>query len=382
LVIADTAPGDGDGDGHAVQPCGALHYDGCSTLEERSMRDWMIYGANGYTGELIAREAARRGHRPVLAGRRAEKIEPLARELGLSARVFPLSEPRRAVEGLSGIAAALHCAGPFVRTSRPMVEACLEAGAHYLDITGEISVFESIMARTAEARRREVVLLPGVGFDVVPTDCLAAMLSKRLPDASDLILAFYTRGGVSRGTLKTMIEGMGEGGAVRRDGRIVRVPMLHDVREIPFSVGPRMAMTIPWGDVATAWHTTGIPNIRIYSASSPKAIARVRRMMWLLPLLSLRPVKRLLQTLADRRRGPDEHARATGRVYLWGRVANRAGSEATMTMTTPEGYAFTIMSALAAVERLLADPARPGSFTPAGYLGADFVTSIPGVVVD
>ena len=333
---------------------------------------FLIYGANGYTGELIAREAVRRGLRPIIAGRNAGKLTPLVKELGLEARAFPLDKPQ-----LDGIDAVLHCAGPFVHTSAPMVRACLDAGVHYLDITGEIAVFESIMALNDAAVRRGVTLISGVGFDVVPTDCLAAMLAARLPGASELELAFYSPGAeLSRGTLKTMIENIDEEGAIRRDGKIIRVPPAYDAKEIPFSCGPRMAMTIPWGDVSTAYHTTGIPNIRVYTAASPKTIARMRRIRFLFPLLGVKPVKRLLQAIVNRRSGPGEERRVSGRTYLWGRAANDS-NEVTMTMTTPEGYAFTVLSALAAVERLLASPKRPGSFTPAKFFGPEFVTTIP-----
>jgi short subunit dehydrogenase-like uncharacterized protein len=335
---------------------------------------FLIYGANGYTGELIAREAARRGLQPILGGRSPEKIAALANELGLEARAFPLNQPR-----LDGIDAVLHCAGPFVHTSAPMVRACLDAGVHYLDITGELAVFEAIMARDDDAVRAGVSLIPGVGFDVVPTDCLAAMLAARLPNATELELAFYMpHAELSRGTMKTMIENIAEGGAIRRDGKIVRVPPAFDSKTIPFSCGPRMAMTIPWGDVSTAFHSTGIPNIRVYTGASPKSIARMRRIRPLLPLLGTTPVKRLLQAFANRRTGPGAEHRASGRSYLWGRVAN-GSNEVTMTMTTPEGYAFTVLSALAAVEKLLSSPKRPGSFTTSKFFGAEFVTTIPGV---
>jgi short subunit dehydrogenase-like uncharacterized protein len=335
---------------------------------------FLIYGANGYTGQLIAREAVRRGHRPMLGGRNAEKLAPLAKELGLEARAFPLDRPQ-----LEGIDAVLHCAGPFVHTSAPMVRACINAGAHYLDITGEIAVFESVMSMTDDAERAGVTLIPGVGFDVVPTDCLGAMLAARLPGATELELAFYSPGAeISRGTLKTMIESIGDGGAIRRDGKIVRVPPAWEAKEIAFSAGSRMAMTIPWGDVSTAFHTTGIPNIRVYTAASPKSIARMRRVRPFLPLLGITPIKRLLQAFANRRSGPDEARRASGRTYLWGRVSD-GKREVTMTMTTPEGYAFTVISALTAVEQLLASPKRPGSFTPAKFFGAEFVTTLPGV---
>ncbi len=337
---------------------------------------WILYGANGYTGELIAREAVRRGDRPILAGRNAARIEALARELGCDFRIFDLD----AID-LSGVRAVLHCAGPFSRTSAPMVRACLEQRVHYLDITGEIAVFESIMAMDAVAKERGVMLVPGSGFDVVPTDTLAAMLKARMPGATELRLAFYSPGGeVSRGTLKTMIEGLGDGGAVRRNGTIVRVPLGADVREIPFSCGKRLAMSIPWGDVSTAYYSTGIPNITVYNAASPRAIRRVRIVEKLRWLLGLRPVKRLLQRLAERTPGPGEQRRQTAKTFLWGEVSN--GSEQlSMTMTTPEGYELTVHAALAAVKRVLEEP-KAGAFTPSLAFGLDFIKTISNVAID
>ena len=332
--------------------------------------NWLIYGANGYTGELIAREAVRRGHRPILGGRNGDAVGDLAAELGCESWIFDLNVPC-----ITGVSLILHCAGPFVQTSAPMVRACLDAGVHYLDITGEISVFEAIFALDEEAKRRNVMLVPGVGFDVVPTDCLAAQLAAQMPDATDLVLAFYSKGAeLSRGTMKTMIESIGEGGAIRRDGRIMRVPVAFDAREIPFSGGTRSAMTIPWGDVSTAVHSTGIPNIRVYLATPPAAIARARRMRRFLPLLSPKPVRRLLQKFAERRSGPDAEKRATVRVYLWGEVSNGRESRS-LTLETPEGYAFTAIAAVSAVERVLANP-RGGAFTPSRAFGMNFVNEL------
>lgn len=333
---------------------------------------WLLYGANGYTGALIAREAVKRGIHPILAGRDRAKIEPLATELGCEWRAFDLATP-----DLSGVTAVLHCAGPFIHTAAPMVDACLSAGAHYLDITGEIAVFESIFRRDAEARERGVALIPGAGFDVVPTDCLAAMLHEQLPDATELWLAFFSKSGVSRGTFKTMIEGLPHGGAIREDGRIRRVPQLFDVREIPFPGGPRLAMTIPWGDVSSAFRTTGIPNIRVYSAQSPRSLARLRRVRPFLPLLKFAPLRKLALRSADRIAGPSEKTRTTARIELWGRVRNAAGAEVTMTMSVAEGYQFTVHSALAAVQHVVASSPQ-GALTPALAFGSRFVTEIEG----
>lgn len=360
-----------------------------------SDKPWMIYGANGYTGELVARHAIERGERPVLAGRSAGAVEALAGELGLAARVFPLTDPGSARANLVDVDAVLHCAGPFVHTSRPLVEACLASGTHYLDITGEIQVFEAILARGAEARRAGVALLPGVGFDVVPTDCLAARLAAALPAATHLELAFHgAGGGISHGTLTTMIENLPRAGAVRRDGRIVPVPAAFDAKQIEFSCGRRWAMTIPWGDVSTAFHTTGIPNVRVYTAAPPASIRRLQRLRPLLRVAGLRPVKALLKAWVDRKvTGPDEQARAKGRMYLWGRAAvgeatgepteptEPGGEAATATLETPEGYALTALAAVECVRRLLAGDVEPGAWTPARAFGADLVASLPGVTV-
>jgi short subunit dehydrogenase-like uncharacterized protein len=347
--------------------------------------DWLIYGATGYSGELVAREAVRRGQRPVLAGRGAAAVEKLAGELNLPSRVFGLDDAaanERALAGPPRIAAVLHCAGPFVHTSAPMVRACLAARAHYLDITGEIPVFEAVLAAGPAARAAGVALLPGAGFDVVPSDCLAARLAEALPDATDLVLAFANAGGgFSRGTLKTMVESLPHAGAVRRAGRIVPVPIAYEVREIEFGCGRRWAMTIPWGDVATAYHTTGIPNIRVFTATPRRTVRRARRLRAFLPLLGWRPVKRLVQATISRRvSGPLPEVRETARVYLWGEARNAAGERVTATLETPEGYRLTASSAVECMLRVLAGSVPPGSWTPARAFGSHFAAELPGVV--
>jgi len=265
-----------------------------------------------------------------------------------------------------------------------MVAACLATRAHYLDITGEIPVFEAVLARGDEARRAGVALLPGVGFDVVPSDCLAARLASALPDATELALAFYVAGGsTSRGTLKTMIESLPHAGAIRKNGRIVPVPIAWDAREIDFGgrAGRRWAMTIPWGDVSTAYHSTGIPNIRVYSGAPPARIRRLKRLAPLLRLAGWKPVKRFAQRWVERRvTGPSPEQRESGRMYLWGEVRNAAGRTVTATVETPEGYRLTAISAVESAERVLAGKVQPGAWTPSRAFGADFVTELPGVV--
>ncbi|MEL0028175.1 MAG: saccharopine dehydrogenase NADP-binding domain-containing protein [Perlucidibaca sp.] len=340
---------------------------------------WMIYGANGYTGELIAREAVRRGLQPVLAGRSRGKVEALASELGLTTRAFGLDDPSLAAGQLADIDLVMHCAGPFSVTAAPMMAACLEAGTHYLDITGEISVFEHAQSLDAQARQKGVVICPGVGFDVIPTDCVAAALKAALPDATHLSLGFDADSSLSPGTAKTSVEGMAQGGKVRRDGRIVTVPLAYEVRRIDFGNGARHAMTIPWGDVATAYHTTGIPNIEVFIPGPLPVIYGAKAANLARPLLALAPVQRALKALVDKViTGPDDQQRAGKATYVWGEARNAKGEKKTARVRTENVYSLTITGSLAVIEHLMQHQPTGGAYTPARLVGADLVTSLPG----
>jgi short subunit dehydrogenase-like uncharacterized protein len=341
--------------------------------------DWMIYGANGYTGELIAREAARRGLRPILAGRSAAAIVPLAKDLGLDHRVIALEDATALDAALGAVALVLHCAGPFARTSRPMVEACLRKRVHYLDITGEIEVFEACAARNAVARAAGVTLLPGTGFDVAPSDCLAAHLKSRLPTATHLALGFQVASSISRGTATTMVENIHRGGVVRREGKLTRVPPGYKTRVIDFGRGPVTASTIPWGDVSTAFHSTGIPNVEVYTATNAETRMMMRFARIAGPLLGTPPLQRLLKAAIRRApRGPSADQRASRRSHLWGE-ARDAGRTVVSRLNAPESYALTVQTALAAVGKVRAGGARPGFQTPSLAFGKDFILEIEGV---
>lgn len=341
-------------------------------------RKWMIYGANGYTGELIAREAARRGLAPVLAGRSPDKVRPLAGELGLEARAFPLDDPEQVARQIEGLALVLNCAGPFSATADVMIRACLRASVNYLDITGEIAVFELAQSLGAQAAAAGVVLCPGVGFDVIPTDCVAAALKAALPDATHLALGFDSRSGFSPGTAKTSVEGLAQGGKVRRDGRIVTVPLAYKVRRIDFGDGEKHAMTIPWGDVSTAYYTTGIPNIEVFLPGSPAMIARARRANLIRPLLGLSWVQRWIKARIGRTvRGPSEQQRLRMPTFVWGEATNALGQKKVARIRTANGYSLTVSGALAVVDHLLRNTPQGGAYTPSRLVGADLVSRLP-----
>ena len=341
--------------------------------------DWMIYGANGYTGELIAREAAARGMSPILAGRNQDKVQRLAQELKLEHRAFDLDTPSRIAAQLAGIKVVLLAAGPFSATSQPMVQACIQAGTHYLDITGEIDVFEQVFCCDAQARQAGVVLCPGVGFDVIPTDCVAAALKQALPDAVELRLGFDTTVSLSPGTLKTTLESTPQGGRVRHDGRLMRVPLAHEVRRIDFGRGERLAASVPWGDVSTAFHSTGIPNVTVFVPTTRLGVVGMRLGNVLGPLLKLPLVQRFLAALVTKTvKGPDEAARARMPAYVWGEALNARGERRTARVQTVNGYSLTVPGALAVTNHLLTHDAPAGFTTPSRLMGTGLVSQLPG----
>jgi len=341
----------------------------------------MIYGANGYTGRIMVADSAAFGLKPMVAGRSPESVRELASNYGLDYRIFDLDKPERVDEALRGITVVLHCAGPFRFTGRQMMEACLRNNIHYLDITGEISVFELGASLDGQAREKGILLMPGVGFDVVPTDCLAAFLKKQLPGANSLKLAFAGLGGsMSRGTTLTMVEGMGEGGMVRRNGKLEKVPLGFKTMALSHRGKSLFFMTIPWGDVSTAFHTTGIPNIETYTTVSKKRFSQLGWMnafSWILRFDFVKEFAR--KKVRQGPAGPSDEKRLNSDTYIWGEVRDDQGCSVKAAYVTPNGYTVTSHTALLIASKVLAGTFKAGFHTPAGLYGENLVQEIAGV---
>ena len=345
--------------------------------------DFLIYGANGYTGRLIARMAVERGMRPLLAGRNASALKEMSKQLKLPYEVCSLEDTRALNDLVLSVKVVLHCAGPFEDTALPMVRACIKNKTHYLDITGEIDVFEMLAQMNDNFKDAEIMVLPGVGFDVVPSDCLAAYLKNRLPSATHLTLAFTSvGGGVSHGTATTMIRSIDKGGAIREKGVIKEVPSAYKQRKFEFWRGRQLeAVTIPWGDVSTAYYSTGIPNIEVYTGVSPSGLWFMKNANSLRWLLKRGFVKRFLQKAVDARpSGPSDRQRKKASSFLWGEVKDGRGGIASARISGPEGYTITALTALASVKKVLNGKFKLGFQTPSSAYGHDFIMEIPGMV--
>lgn len=340
----------------------------------------ILYGSYGYTGRLIAQLARQKKVNLLLAGRDREKLQQQAEELGFPFEVVDVNDRPALLDLLAKGQLVIHCGGPFQYTATQMATACLETQTHYTDITGEIPVFEQLVRFDREAKQQGIVIMPGVGFDVVPTDCLAVHLKNRLPDATHLQLAFtMSQGGLSRGTARTMVEGLGFGGLVREQGKLVSIPLGARVQQINFGQFQRHALCIPWGDVATAWQSTGIPNIEVYSGVPRGTIRLATFSKWFNVLLRQRWLKKMLLRRVDRSvQGPSEEQRARGKSYLWGKAWNRDGKTVEARLTTASGYALTAQTALLIAEKLLHTNPQPGYYTPASYFGEGLILEVEG----
>lgn len=338
----------------------------------------IVYGAYGYTGELIVRRCQELGIKPLLSGRSEEKLKPIAEKYDLQYEVASL-KAADLDNLLAGSKVVIHAAGPFIHTSKPMVEACIRNKVHYTDITGEIAVFVQARKYDEEAKKAGVMLLPGTGFDVVPSDCLAAHLKSRMENADDLILAFYGTGRASRGTSLTVVEGLGMGGTIRENGKLKQVPDAYDVKRFDFGPTNMTAVTIPWGDVYTAFFSTGIPNIKVYMGLPEKVIQSMKWGKYFGWLMRSEFVKsRARAKIIAGKAGPSDEARAKATTYLVGTVTDKTGNCLTSTIQTPEGYTLTANTAVDIANKIVSGNFKPGFQTPSLAYGKDIITEVCG----
>ena len=343
------------------------------------MKPIIIYGSYGYTGKLIVQECNSKSLNVILAGRNRESLQKQHEQTGYPFEVVDVHDKPALLSLLQKGSMVLHCGGPFIYTAKAMVDACLETKIHYTDITGEYQVFEMLAEEyNDKAKQAGIMVMPGTGFDVVPSDCLALYLKKKLPTATHLQLAFaMTKGGLSRGTKKSMTEKLGYGGLIRKDGVLTAVKMGEKHMEVDFGSYKTPALNIPWGDISTAWRSTGIPNIEVYAGATEKMIRNAKRSNYFNWILRQRFVKNFMLKQIDKQKpGPSDEARETGRAYLWGKVKDYLGQQFVATLEAPSGYALTAKTAVLIAEKILAGNFKTGYQTPAMMYGEDLILEV------
>jgi short subunit dehydrogenase-like uncharacterized protein len=316
----------------------------------------------------------------LLAGRQENKLQAVADSLGFAYRVAPLEQSSQLLAGLQDIAVVLHAAGPFSTTAQPLVDACLQRGVHYLDVSGELPVFVALAQRDAEAKTRKSMLMPGVGHVIAPSDCLAAHVSRRLPGARQLHIAVSRPDFISRGSLQTMLSLISEHVHIRRQGRMTTAPVGELCRSFDFGKGESACTAVSWPDVFTAFYTTGIPDITVYSEANELEQLGYTLGGRLVPILRSPLSQALWQAqLSFFPEGPSEEARRGSTRTIVAEAIDRQDRRVSSRLHTPDGYTFTGTTALAIAARVLAGEVESGFHTPGQLYGADFVLQLDGV---
>lgn len=339
----------------------------------------ILYGSYGYTGNLIAQECRSKNLDVILSGRNAEALQKQSQRMNYPYEVVDIQDNVALKNLLAKGKVVIHCGGPFQYTAKAMASACIETKTNYTDITGESAVFEMLAKLDDQAKQAGITVMPGTGFDVVPSDCLALHLKNRLPSATHLQLAFASSGGgFSRGTSKTMAEGLGYGSMIRKDGKLTIVPTGSLTKEINYGPFKIPSLNIPWGDISTAWRSTGIPNIEVYIGSNEKQIAYAKRSNYINWLLRLRWVKDyMLKKIDQKPAGPSDEKRAKGKMYLWGKVWDGTGKESSARLETIDGYTLTAKASVLIAEKILNGNLKTGYQTPAMAYGAGLIMELP-----
>ncbi|RON44210.1 hypothetical protein BK666_17780 [Pseudomonas frederiksbergensis] len=320
------------------------------------MKTLMIYGATGYTGRMAAEHAKALGLDVVIAGRNAERLASLATQLDVPYRAFNAD----ALADLADIDVLLNFAGPFAQTAGPLMDACIKAGVDYLDITAEINVYRQAERLGVQATEAGVMLLPGVGWDVVPTDCLALHVARRVQNPQSLKVALQVPGSMSRGSAMSVAEIIGAGLIARVDGELLATPDAQP-QYFDFGDGPVMCAPLSFGDLVTGWHSTGIANIAMFVHISGDAFPEGD-----------------LSQLPD---GPSTEQRDAHRARAVAEVTGADGSVARSVIETVNGYSFTPLSAVEAARRVLAGERHAGFETPGRVFGMGFAETIAGTSI-
>lgn len=331
--------------------------------------DWILYGAGGAAGRFIATHAVALGLEPILAGREGGGVESLAERLGLRHRVFGLDE--RLEAELSDAALLVNCAGPAATTSAPLIDACLRTGTHYVDLCNEPLALKHALACDARAKSRGILIVPGVGFSVIPSDCLVRRLHALMPAGERLELAIAADLRLTSGAVASMLHMLEQGPLVRRGGRLVRLAR-PGTRSIVFGRRSVPCVTMPTVELAAAHAATGIPNITVFVRSVDR-----RGETW----SDYDRIRAMLRAGLELQSGGSPGSQANERCGVWARLSKGAGEHAEATLDLPEPLAFTATALCELVCQFLEGelPRTSGATTLAGLLGPDFVLDLPGV---
>jgi short subunit dehydrogenase-like uncharacterized protein len=339
----------------------------------------LIYGATGYTGRLIAERLVHSRCHTVIAGRTPHRVQALSAVLGVAGRTIAIEEAEALDQALDDVDVLINAASPFASTAPALIESCLRTKTHYLDITGELPVFQNAFFHDEVARSRGIMIMPGAGLGVVASDCLAAHVAALVPDAKYLRIALLRPGSFSRGTFRSALGLAHSRVSIRRNGRMMSLPVGRLQRAFDFGDGERESVAVSWADVFTAYHSTGIRNIEAYFEADFASRALYQLGAGVADAMQLRPVKALIDVasgaLPD---GPSETRRQSERCVIVAEAEDSWRQVRSARLETSDGYSFTAQAAAAIAKRVMRGDFVSGFQTPARVYGADLALQFKG----
>ncbi len=335
----------------------------------------VVYGATGFTGALICEELERQAIPFAIGGRDEQKLRALAARLPSHPRFFLADLADGA--GLRTFAEAgkvvLSCAGPFARFGKPVQDAALQAGAHWLDVTGEYAFVLATRTRDSEARRSGVAMINAVGLDIIPSDAVAAAAAGQLPDVEWLRVAVATRGPVTRGTLRSMVDIAAEGGLAFLDETLTPEPPGAErwTAHFPAPFGDQACVSLPLADVVAAPASTGALNVRSFGVAPFWAGPALRLAPWLQKLAGMKPVRSVIDQRIESLEGPSQNSREKGRFAVYAEARAVDGRVATAWAVGGDAYDFTAAAAVHCAKLASAKGfEKSGALTPTQAFGA------------
>ena len=312
----------------------------------------VLFGATGYTGRLTAEAMAAAGARPVLAGRDRARLEALAGRLGgLEVAEADTARPD-SVRGLVGRGDVLvSTVGPFLTRGEPAVRAAVEAGAAYLDATGEPPFLRRVFEELGPLAAGRCGLVPAFGYDFVPGNLAGALALAESPAATRVTIGYFVTGGggFSSGTLASGAGMLLEPGFAWRDGRLRRERTARRVRSFP--IGGREWLAVSYGGsehYALPRVAPGLRQVEVYLGWFGRRSRAVQAFSAVgAPLARLPGAGALARAVTgplarQTGRGPDEAARRGGGSLVVAVAADDGGRElATVRLHGPDPYTLT-----------------------------------------
>lgn len=336
--------------------------------------NWIIYGATGYTANLIIKKAIQMGLPPVLAGRDRSKISSVAKKYGLKYKVFEINDINVIQANIENSNLILNASSNYKLTAQPFINACLASGCHYLDLCGEISVLKKIFEYNELAKYGNITIIPNSGYHSIVTDCFAGYVANLIENPIELNYYLLDASIPSLGTLKSSLDAFLGGGFVLKYNNFENIKMGSIKTRVEHKNKALTLYASPMAELYLSHISTSIPNINVY-LKIPLLYSLLLDYFgdYILKLLQSEKRTAILNLIDKFVKGPSEAINKKLKSMIGVNVKNLKGDSLTMWLEAPEAYDFTATLSVEAVKLALSG-LPSGVLTPIQAYGCNFLS--------